>query len=155
MSYNNNYHGITFINPFSWDDSQTYYCAEMLLNALSSYITTYRPKEEHTSESIYKLLVANSVDGYITNGSSSFTVEVGSLLDAIFEELRKKVPCCIELEYYEIFKTFPSKQRLSVIATLMAYNFGSRGKAIENFLKQSTNRFSRKQPKDLFVTNKE
>lgn len=132
MSYN--YHGITFNNPFSWDDSQTYYCAEMLLNALSSYITTYRPKEEHTSESIYKLLVANLEQRYVHN--SPFTFNVGSLLDVIFEELRRKVPCCIALEYYKIFKEFSSEQQLSVIATLMACNFGSRGKAIENLLKQ-------------------
>ena len=157
------YYGITFNNPFGWDDSPTYYCAEMLLNALSSYITTYRPKEEHTSESIYKILVANSEQGYIRCPNAT---NVGSLLDAIFEELRLKVPCCIELEYYEIFKAFPLKQRLSVIATLMAYNFSLRGKAIENSLEQSKDRFVTygkygtyenfyRQPKDLFVTNKE
>lgn len=137
MSYiDNNYHGITFRNPFinDGDDSQVFWCAEMLLNALSSYITTYRPKEEHTSESIYKLLVANSEQKFIHD--SPFAINgKGSLLDLIFEEHRRKVPCCIELEYYKIFKAFPLEQQLSVITTLMARNFDLRGKAIENLIK--------------------
>ena len=145
MLFEYDYCGIMFRNPFAYDNKQNYHCATMLLNALSSYITTYRPKEEHTSESIYKLLVANSEQRYI--GDSPFAINgKGSLLDAIFEELRMKVPCCIELEYYKIFKAFPLKQQLSVIATLMAENFSLREKAIENFLKKS---------KDPFVTNKE
>lgn len=136
-----NYYGIDFNNPYGLtEDTTEYYCAEMLLNALALYITTNRPEEEHRSISLFKLLVANSEQRYIDN--SPFAVSgKGSLLDALFEELRRKTSFGLELEYYKVFKSFPFKQQLSVIGTLMSANFKIRSQALVEFINKSDDIF--------------
>lgn len=122
------YYGIEFRNPFAemWGCYIENYCSEMLLNALSLYIVSNRPKEEHTDECIYKMLIANSAP------YNSF-----NLLTTLFEWLEDKNPCAPELAYFKVFKAFPYKQQLSVIATLMAANFDSGEKLSDAFIKRN------------------
>ena len=143
-----NYYGIEFRNPFTEqaDDYSEYYCSEMLMNALALYVVSNRPEREHTDEDVYKMLVSNSKFVYRNS-------ECKSILDALFEELETKNPCALELAYYKVFKAFPYKQQLSVIATLMASNFDTRKKMIDTFGQKTTNFFSN--PKDIFISAEE
>lgn len=149
-----NYYGIEFRNPFAEqiDDYSEYYCSEMLMNALALYVVSNRPECEHTDESVYKMLVSNSKLVYRNRkyGECEF------ILDALFEELETKNPCALELAYYKLFKAFPYKQRLSIIATLMASNFDTRKKMIDTFgqlSQERTNCF--RNPNDIFISTEE
>lgn len=139
-----NYYGIEFRNPFAEqiDDYTEYYCSEMLMNALALYVVSNRPKQEHNSETLFKLLVSNSK--FLNHDG-----ECKSFLDALFDELKAKNPCAIELAHYNVFKAFPHKQQLSVIATLMASNFDVRKKMIDAFGKKMADFI--KNPNDIFI----
>lgn len=139
-----NYYGIEFRNPFAEqiDDYSEYYCSEMLMNTLALYVVSNRPECEHTDEGVYKMLVSNSKFVYRNS-------ECKSILDALFEELETKNPCALELAYYKVFKAFPHKQQLSIIATLMASNFDVRKKMIDAFGKKMVDFI--KNPNDVFI----
>jgi hypothetical protein len=128
-----NYNNIPFDNPLTGRDSSRhdYLCSEMLLNAITLYIVSNRPPEEHNSESVYRLLAANKEEySPYNNYSSDYNGHFfdGTGLDETFNYLYTKKPNALEIEYYKIFKLYPKDKQLSVIATLMAANFKRRSK---------------------------
>ncbi len=97
------YHGK---DPF-WEEA-----AEILLSSLIAYLWESRPKEEQTLHSVFKLIAACQVNEENANNTT--------ILDRVFEEVRRRDPASFALSQYEKFRIGAGRTLRSVLISLNA-----------------------------------
>lgn len=93
-------------DPF-WDEA-----CSLLLQAIIAYLKFYRPKEEQTMDSVFKLLCACEI-----NEDNS---EIKNPLDRIFDELQKRDPQGFALRQYKKFRVAAGKTLKSILISVFA-----------------------------------